>query len=109
MAESKEKNGKQLLLKLAVAALAIILGGAVKYTADVVAESRVHAAKIEALEANRPMVAEKLDKLRDTIDQRFRGLEREVGEVRTEVATINAKLDTLMKDRITERMKGTGR
>ena len=119
MAESKEKNGNQLLLKLAggaIGALAIIVAGGVKYTADVVAESRVYAAKIEAHERDRVLVAEKLDKRRDAIDQRFRGLERDVAEgraeTRAEFATINAKLDTLMKDQIANHanhVKGTGR
>ena len=103
MSEPKTKNGNQLMLKIVVGVIIFVLAGAVKYTASVVADSRVHAAKIDALERDRAIVAERLDRFRIMIDERLRDLERQV-------ARANAKLDTMMKDRIANHQtKGTGR
>jgi len=86
------KNANQVLLKIIVGVLVVTLAGAISVLATAAADSRVHAARIDALECERKTVADRLDKF----DERLQRIEREVIEA-------NAKLDTMMKDRIAER------
>ena len=88
-------NGWAQKILGAFAALAIggIAGGIVTW-----GKVEVNTSKIEAMDQRTMLMAEKMDKLRDTVDLRFRELERQV-------ANANAKLDTMMNDKIAETRK----